>query len=95
MYHECKAFLCYQKNKWKLLILSIVFDMDTLSDCLLPAHPPYGQVSMNMTDAAAIAMYSCELGYGIVGQASRQCGENQAWEGEAPECRGKSWHTDT
>ena len=45
----------------------------------------------------AIATYSCNSGYGLVGQASRTCvsggGTTGTWSGTQPTCEGKNLHS--
>ena len=62
-------------------------------------NPENGQVVQALLDGnvpGAVANYSCNAGYVLFGNASRECvstGQEVVWTGEAPTCR-KSMHAD-
>ncbi len=55
-------------------------------DCGPLENPGNGTVTVGNTTFGSEALYSCDEGYGIVGNVSRVCQDNQEWSGSAPEC---------
>ena len=47
-----------------------------------------GNVLVGMTTPGAVAVYTCDTSYELVGNPFRQCHENGTWSGEAPTCEG-------
>lgn len=73
------------KNYFHLLIL-----LSTAIDCgPLPA-PVKGEVSLTATVFESVATYSCFPGYTLQGNATRECGADAQWNGQAPTCESKS-----
>ena len=58
-------------------------------DCgALPA-PGNGTVDLSQGSLlGAVATYSCNSTFRLIGMNSRECQENETWSGEAPTCRG-------
>ena len=48
--------------------------------------PTNGNVIVGVTTLGAMATYTCNPSYRLVGMDSRQCQENGQWSGEAPTC---------
>ena len=67
----------------------MLFTLLTAIDCgTLPA-PDNGEVDLSEGSLlGAMATYSCDPSYSLVGMSSRQCQENETWSGEAPTCEG-------
>lgn len=62
----------------------------TAIDCgPLPA-PVKGEVSLTATVFESVATYSCFPGYTLQGNATRECGADAQWTGQAPTCESKS-----
>jgi hypothetical protein len=54
--------------------------------CEALAAPAQGSVNVDTTAVGGIASYGCELGFGIVGVASRACQGDGTWTDSAPTC---------
>ena len=51
--------------------------------------PENGSVSVSKgEDVGSIATYTCDEGFKLVGQSTRSCQENGAWDGTEPLCIG-------
>ena len=61
-------------------------DAATDSECPALDAPAQGSVSVPARTPGEVAMYGCEMGFGLVGVASRTCQSNGSWSGEAPSC---------
>ena len=35
----------------------------------------------------SVVSYKCKIGFMIVGEATRTCGEDKQWSGDDPECK--------
>ena len=46
-------------------------------------------ININSTTYQSVANYTCEVGYNLMGNASRFCQEDMSWSGNEPECRSK------
>lgn len=59
----------------------------TVVDCGAPASAPaHGSLDYTATTYGSLAIYSCEQGYTLVGNATVTCGESGAWSDGAPVC---------
>ena len=58
-------------------------------DCGPLANPPKGRVSVSGTTVGSTATYSCEGGYLLVGERTRECLATGEWSGKEPVCTGK------
>ena len=58
-------------------------------DCFGLTDPPNGQVALNLTTFGAVAEYSCEEGYDLIGPTARNCQPNGNWSDNAPVCESK------
>ena len=52
--------------------------------------PDNGQVNENGFEPGNIATYTCNSGYSLSGQPTRECQNNGDWDGDAPTCVRKS-----
>ena len=66
-----------------ILIIIIAVDCGSLDS------PANGSISLSATTFLSLAEYSCDLGYILIGEESRQCQANRTWSGEDPICEGK------
>ena len=58
----------------------------TAVDCG-PLDPPMdGSVTLTGTVFGSVATYSCNDGFGLEGEETRECQANSQWSGEAPTC---------
>lgn len=59
-------------------------------NCGPPPVPINGNVSITslQTIFQSIAIYSCDLGYVLVGENRRMCEAQGAWSGQTPTCTG-------
>ena len=48
----------------------------------------HGSITLtdNRTSFGAVANYTCEANYTLVGDEQRMCGDNGIWSGLAPQC---------
>jgi len=49
-----------------------------------------GRVVLTGTFIRALARYSCDIGYFMVGNGKRNCGADGQWDGSEPLCRSES-----
>ena len=62
--------------------------MYVVIDCGSLEAPRNGSVAVNTTTVGAIATYTCEGLFTLVGAPTRECLMNASWSGEAPTCEG-------
>ena len=55
--------------------------------CQPVAEPHNGSVTLSGFGTGDTAVYSCDEGFGLVGQSTRFCMDDSTWCGEAPVCR--------
>ena len=58
----------------------------TVVDCRDPGTPHNGRRSLLLTTYQSTVNYSCNSGYLLVGEQSRQCQANSKWSGVLPTC---------
>ena len=58
--------------------------------CPTLSNPSNGRVDQRDNRPGAIALYTCNSGYELVGQSSRTCQNNGQWSGDAPTCESKA-----
>ena len=73
-----KIFLLTETN-------TVIYLTPTVSCPRLP-NPPNGSVQYNSVDVGALAEYSCNCGFTMVGPSDRMCRINYSWSGEEPVC---------
>ena len=56
-------------------------------DCFTLTNPTNGQVSLDTTTFKAVANYSCNVGYILMGPTARTCQSNGNWTDDAPFCQ--------
>lgn len=56
-------------------------------DCGNPESPRNGMVDFSETTFEAIAVYSCNNGYNLVGAERRVCSRLALWSGRVPRCQ--------
>jgi hypothetical protein len=61
-----------------------ITDLDV---CQPVAEPHNGSVTLSGFGTGDTAVYSCDEGFGLVGQSTRFCTSDSTWCGEAPVCR--------
>lgn len=59
-------------------------------DCGPLKNPDNGLVTFTYTTVGSTALYSCSLGYNLVGDSVRTCLASGEWSSVAPQCRGVS-----
>ncbi len=60
--------------------------------CKRPTAPAHGHVGGNEVWPArynAVAIYSCDSGFALIGQDQRHCRNDGRWSGRAPMCKRK------
>ena len=73
---------CLDTGSWSSLPPQCV-----LKDCGPIEAPPNGSVSFpDGTTVGAIATFTCEIGYELLGEAIMQCLDNGTWSDSAPTC---------
>ena len=58
-----------------------------LLDCPTIPDPMYGQVNITGTQLGQIAIFRCDHGYRLVGQASLVCETGGQWNNAPPACQ--------
>ena len=53
-------------------------------------NPANGVVSVKGTKNITLS-YSCNMGYALIGEASRTCNESSEWSNDAPVCSRKEY----
>ena len=62
----------------------------TAIDCGQLDPPANGTVDTSQGSLlGAVATYSCDPSFTLVGTATRQCQEDETWSGESPTCQGE------
>ena len=63
--------------------------MPVAVDCGTLSEPANGGIDLsNGTLAGAVAIYTCDPSFRLIGVEFRLCQENGSWSGEAPICEG-------
>ena len=58
-------------------------------DCGTLPEPANGAVDLSDGSfVGAVAIYTCDPSFRLIGEDSRVCQENESWSGEAPTCEG-------
>ena len=70
-----------------------LFSQLTVIDCGILESPQNGIVVVDMTTLGAVATYTCNASYRLVGMESRRCEENGQWSEVAPTCEGDNLTT--
>ena len=66
-----------------------IFTWFTAIDCGTLPPPDNGDIDLSEGSLlGAMATYSCDPSFTLVGNSSRQCQEDETWSGEAPTCEG-------
>ena len=81
----------------ELIILSLIhspalllhLNISIVVDCGSLSPPIDGTVQLNGTVFGSQAMYSCDIGYSLIGVATRGCLASQNWSDTAPVCQSK------
>ena len=63
------------------------FSVLLVVDCFTLTNPTNGQVSLDMTTFGAVANYSCNEGYILMGPTARACQSNENWTDDPPLCQ--------
>ena len=72
-----------------LCILLVIYYTCTDIDCGPLGHPDNGRMSLSGTTYNSVATYSCDSGYGLIGNNTRTCLGTGNWSGEEPTCISK------
>ena len=72
-----------------MIYLIIIFCIHTDIDCGPLGHPENGRVSLSGTTYNSVATYSCDSGYGLIGNNTRTCLGTGNWSGRKPTCMSK------
>ena len=83
--------VCVQVEE-RIVIVSIGLFVIVLLvvDCFNLTNPTNGQVSLDMTTFGAVANYSCNEGYILMGPTARICQSNGNWTNDTAVCQSKS-----
>ena len=60
------------------------------SGCDILPDPENGFISSILPSIGGTAQYSCDLGFVLIGEATRTCSESLIWSGMAPTCEGEN-----
>ena len=63
------------------------FSVLLVVDCFNLTNPANGKVILDRTTFKAIAIYSCNVGYILIGPTARTCQSNGNWTDNAPFCQ--------
>ena len=69
--------------------LILIFIFLAQYNCGSPALPLNGQVIIENSTLGMEAVYSCVLGFILIGSNSRRCDLNNNWSGDQPICEGE------
>ena len=58
-------------------------------DCGDPGYSANGTRNLTDTTEGSLVTYTCDLGYRIIGNNSRECKRDRMWSGRSPVCQGK------
>ena len=64
----------------------IMYTITSTGRCPTLSNPSNGRVDQRSNRPGATALYTCNIGYELVGLSSRTCQNNGQWSGEAPTC---------
>ena len=59
-------------------------------ECTVLSNPDNGKVDADSTLFGDVAMYTCSIGYRLIGSDQRECLGNSTWSGTSPHCQRKS-----
>ena len=68
-------------------MMSSFFLLDLYSGCPSLPDIPNGSVTESGFTTGDTATYSCDEGFELVGESTRECSSDSTWSGEAPVCR--------
>ena len=71
---------------FKLLLFMHTHTAIGITECPQLQNPANGQVSVSGTTVGSTATYTCNTGFVIARQSTRQCLESGQWSGQAPTC---------
>ena len=58
----------------------------TAIDCGVLRNPVNGRVQLPRTVVGSQAVYSCDMGFVLIGDDTRTCGLDGQWSGSQPSC---------
>ena len=62
-------------------------DVEVFLDCSTPVPPLYGSVSAPTIDYGSVATFSCDTGFSLVGDETKECLLSGLWSGgDNPTC---------
>ena len=62
----------------------------TVVDCGRIGGPENGEITLSGTTFGSEAAYECDIGFELVGEATRTCEATGEWSGEEPVCERKT-----
>ena len=69
-----------------IYICIVVLLLPFIANCGDLPHPTNGEVVLNGTNLTSVAVYTCRMGYELVGTEVRICQGNGLWSGGEPSC---------
>ena len=86
-----KSPVCKRKlqDQYQILVHLHAHDACTAIRCSNLDDPRYGKVNVAGTTPKSTAHYTCDYGYKLVGNASRECLYNGYWSGKESVCESK------
>lgn len=85
-------YACLNKGFWCITYTcsnTPLFPCSPVIDCGSLTPPRFGSVELTGTIFGSTATYSCQQGYTLIGDATRNCQANGQWSGFPPFCRGR------
>ena len=78
-------------KSWPILVvenfpLHLIHMHTGITECPQLQNPANGQVSVSGTTVGSTATYTCNSGFVIEGESTRQCLGSGQWSGQAPTC---------
>ena len=85
------AFMVVFEDLW--LHIPIIIPIIASLGCGLPSYPNNGVVSVSGSGYEAVATYTCQIGYHLVGSSNRTCQEaTEMWSEPVPTCEREHQH---
>ena len=79
------TFKCIHAASMNIIIMFIILHVELSCETL--QDPANGRVQVSGDIPGAVASYTCNPGFSLVGQSRRTCQRDGSFSGQAPTCR--------